>query len=39
MQIVIDIPEDVKVIAMQKCLSMGFNPLIKPIESESEDKE
>ena len=32
-----NIPEDVKVLAMQKCLKMGFNPLIKPIEG-SEDK-
>lgn len=35
------IPEDVKVLAMQKCLELGFSPLIKPYESqaESEDKE
>lgn len=32
-----NIPEDVKVLAMQKCLKMGFNPLIKPIEAESEE--
>lgn len=25
-----NIPEDVKALAMQKCLEMGFNPLIKP---------
>ena len=33
-----NIPDDVKVLAMQKCLKMGFNPLIKPIE-ESEEQE
>ena len=27
-----DIPEEVKVLAMQKCLSLGFSPFIKPIE-------
>jgi len=31
------IPEDVKTIAMQKCLEMGFNPFIRPIEEGSED--
>ena len=34
-----NIPEDVKVLAMQKCLKMGFTPFIKPIEPESEDDE
>jgi len=36
-----NIPEDVKVLAMQKCMELGFNPLIKPYEpqAESEDKE
>ena len=29
-----NIPEDVKVLAMQKCLQLGFSPLIKPQESE-----
>lgn len=32
------IPEEVKSVAMMKCLKLGFNPLIKPIE-ESEDTE
>ena len=32
-----NIPKDVKVLAMQKCLKMEFNPLVKPIEAESED--
>ena len=32
------IPEDVKALAMKKCLQLGFNPFIKPIEGESEDK-
>lgn len=33
-----NISEDVKVLAMKKCLQLGFNPFIKPIEWESEDK-
>ena len=33
-----NIPEDVKVLAMQKCLQLGFSPLIKPYEERS-DKE
>lgn len=33
-----DIPEEVKNVAMVKCLELGFSPLIKPIgESEAED--
>lgn len=32
-----NIPEDVKGLAMQKCLKMGFNPFIKPIESYKEE--
>lgn len=32
-----NIPEDVKTLAMQKCLQLGFSPLIKP--QESEDRE
>lgn len=31
-----NIPEDVKVLAMQKCLQLGLSPFIKPIEAESE---
>jgi len=31
-----NIPEDVKVLAMQKCLQLGFSPFIKPIEEETE---
>lgn len=35
-----NIPEDVKVLAMQKCMKLGFTPLIKPYEpQEREDKE
>lgn len=34
-----NIPDDVKVLAIQKCLKMGFTPFIKPIELESEDDE
>ena len=26
----VDIPEDVKVLAMQKCMEIGFNPFMKP---------
>lgn len=33
-----NIPEDVKVLAMQKCLQLGFTSLIKPYEERS-DKE
>ena len=33
-----NIPEDVKMLAMQKCLQLGFSPLIKPYE-ERNDKE
>ena len=32
-----DIPEDVKNIAMQKCLEMGFNLFIRPIGEGSEN--
>lgn len=32
-----NIPEDVKMLAMQKCLEMGFNPFIRPIGEGSED--
>lgn len=32
-----DIPEDVKTLAMQKCLEMGFNPFIRPIGEGSEN--
>lgn len=34
-----NIPEDVKVLAMLKCLKIGFTPFIKPIESKIEDDE
>lgn len=29
-----NIPEDIKVLAMQKCLQLGFSPFIEPPESE-----
>ena len=32
-----DIPEDVKTLAMQKCVKMGFNPFIRPIAEGSEN--
>ena len=32
-----NIPEDVKVLAMQKCLQLGFSPFIKPREAEKEE--
>lgn len=31
-----DIPEEVKVLAMQKCLKLGFNPFIKPVGYDEE---
>ena len=31
------IPEDVKTLAMQKCLEMGFNPFIRPVGEGSEN--
>lgn len=34
-----DISEEVKGIAMQKCLELGFNPFITPIEEEGSDSE
>ena len=34
-----NIPEDVKSLAFTKCLKLGFSPLIKPIEAESEESE
>ena len=27
------IPEDIKIMAMQKCLKLGFNPFIKPYDA------
>ena len=32
-----NIPEDVKVLAMQKCLQLGFNPFIKPYEPQESE--
>ena len=32
-----DIPEDVKILAIKKCLKMGFNPFIRPIGEGSEN--
>ena len=32
-----NIPEDVKVLAMQKCVQLGFSPFINPYEAESEE--
>ena len=32
------IPEDVKTMAMQKCLLLGFNPLIRPLDMEGGQK-
>lgn len=31
-----DIPEEVKIKAMKKCLELGFNPLIKPVGYDEE---
>ena len=33
-----NIPEDVKVLAMQKCLQLGFSPLIKPCEPQESEE-
>ena len=33
------IPQDVKETAMLKCLALGFNPFIKPIDGERKDTE
>lgn len=30
------IPEDIKTMAMQKCLKIGFNPMIKPYDYDLE---
>lgn len=32
------IPDDVKTVAMQKCLKLGFNPIIKPYDYDIEDE-
>ena len=32
------IPEDVKVMAMQKCLQLGFSPLIEPFEPQEKEE-
>ena len=32
-----NISEDVKVLAMQKCVQLGFSPFINPYEEESEE--
>ena len=33
-----DIPEEVKTVAMQKCLELGFNPLIEPYEEDKKNE-
>lgn len=33
-QLCSDIPEDVKVLAAQKCMDLGFNPMINPVEGD-----
>lgn len=32
-----DIPEDVKILAIKKCVAMGFSPFIRPIGEGSEN--
>lgn len=32
-----DIPEDVKVLAMQKCMAIGFNPFMAPVGAEGSE--
>ena len=34
-----NIPESVKVLAIQKCVQLGFSPFINPYEQQEEDKE
>ena len=35
---IISIPEDIKTVAIQKCLRLGFSPLIEPyLEGEQDD--
>lgn len=34
-----NIPDDVKVLAMQKCLQLGFSPYIKPFDGEVGESE
>ena len=34
-----NIPEDVKTLAMQKCLMLGFNPFIEPYTADKEQTE
>lgn len=33
------IPEDIRTIAMQKCLKIGFNPMIKPYDYDLEGEQ
>ena len=33
------IPEDIRTMAMQKCLRLGFNPMIKPYDYDVEDEQ
>lgn len=33
-----NIPQEVKIKAMQKCLELGFSPLIKPFDFDKETK-
>lgn len=35
----IDIPEEIKSLAMQRCLEIGFNPFMKPADMGVEDTE
>lgn len=34
----VDIPEEVKTLAMQKCVDIGFNPFIKPYDYDMESE-
>ena len=33
------IPEDIRTMAMQKCLKIGFNPMIKPYDYDLEEEQ
>lgn len=33
-----NIPEEIKMLAMQRCIEIGFNPMIRPFDFDMEDK-
>lgn len=36
---IVSIPEDIRTMAMQKCLKIGFNPMIKPYDYDLEGEQ